>query len=186
MLLRYLDRLLRTDSGKQAATLLEIIPMIISKVSGRVILSVREHLQNRLEEGETVREPASRIFANSKGKAWVEPDRRRPLPGNLVRKILEIFDGEVLRRLPEIERLVVNSEVLGMAIPLSDKHRSEGFGVMPRGSVLPVAKGIIRFFVYWKQRSENTDYDLSALMLDGKFEEVDQISWTNLRWVRLF
>src|SRR5262249_7888942 len=153
-------------------TLLEILPTVISKVSGRVILSVREHLQNRLEKGETERGAASRIFANSKGKAWVEPDRRPPLPGDLVGKLFGIFDAEVLRRLPEIERLVVNSEAFGLAVPLSDKSKSEGFGVMPRGSVLPVAKGILRFFVYWKEKSERTDYDLSALMLDENFQQV--------------
>jgi stress response protein SCP2 len=177
MLFRSLDRILRTASAQDADALFETLPEVITKVSGRVIMSAREHFQNRLIEWET----PHRVFANSKGKAWVTPDARTPLSQDLVEKLFDIFDAELLRRLPDIEHLVVNREVLGLALPLSDKNKSGGFAIMPRGSALPVADGILRFFVYWKQKSERTDYDLSVLMLNEKFEYVNQLSWTNLR-----
>ena len=56
--------------------------------------------------------------------------------------------------------------MLSLALPLSEKTKAVGFAVMPRGSVLPVANSILRFFFYWRQRQQRTDYDLSALMLD--------------------
>ena len=38
----------------------------------------------------------------------------------------------------------------------------------------------MRFFVYWKQREQVTDYDLSVLLLDDDFVFAGQVSWTNL------
>ena len=38
----------------------------------------------------------------------------------------------------------------------------------------------MRFFVYWKQRAQVTDYDLSVLLLDDEFLFAGQVSWTNL------
>ena len=38
----------------------------------------------------------------------------------------------------------------------------------------------MRFFVYWKQREQRTDYDLSVLLLDDDFLLAGQVSWTNL------
>jgi hypothetical protein len=71
--------------------------------------------------------------------------------------------------------------VLNLALPLSDKSRADGFGTFARGSVVPVTGEISRFFVHWRQKSRRTDYDLSVLFLDRKFNSIGQTSWTNLR-----
>ncbi|PIZ56544.1 hypothetical protein COY23_03075 [bacterium (Candidatus Torokbacteria) CG_4_10_14_0_2_um_filter_35_8] len=68
--------------------------------------------------------------------------------------------------------------MLSLALPLSEKTKAVGFAVMPRGSVLPVANSILRFFFYWRQRQQRTDYDLSALMLDENFQYTGHVSWT--------
>jgi stress response protein SCP2 len=52
---------------------------------------------------------------------------------------------------------------------------------MPRGSVVPIDGNLLRFFMYWKQKHERTDYDLSVITLGESYEQLDQISWTNLR-----
>ena len=177
MLFRSLDRILRTASAQETPTLLETLSTAITKVSGRVILSARERLQNRL----VVRVTPSRIFANSKGKAWVARDDRAPLPIDVALNLINVFDAELLRRLPDVERLVVSREALSIALPLSDKNKSDGFGVMPRGSALPVAEGTLRFFVHCRQKRKRTDYDLLTLLLDERFQFVNQLSYTNLR-----
>lgn len=176
MLFRNLDRILRSVPESELGTLLKTVQTVIGKVSGRVILSVREHLQNRVSEN------TSRIFANSKGKAWVTGDNRKPLNSDVVGRLFTILDTEVLRRIPDASHLVVDSRVLNLALPLSDKNKAHGFGIMPRGSVSAVANSILRFFVYWKEKSQRTDYDLSVLMLDENFQSVGQVSWTNLRY----
>ena len=174
LLFRNLDRILRA-SPSTVGPLLEPLRGTSERVSGRVLLSVREHLQNRLVSG------GSRVFANSKGKAWVTPDEREPLPGNTIAAVYNILDTEISRRLPPVSRLVVDRGVMTVALPLSEKTRASGFGVMPRGTILPVEKDTLRFFVYWKEKSQRTDYDLSAIYLDRDFKEAGQVSYTNLR-----
>lgn len=82
--------------------------------------------------------------------------------------------------MPRPERLVVDPAVLSLAVPLSDRSAPTGFGVMPRGSVVPVSGDRVRFFVYWRQASQRTDFDLSALLLDDGFTTADHLSYTNL------
>ena len=183
MLFRNLDRLLVVASdvesgpheGMPTGYLLLKVRDVIEKVSGRVILSVREHLQNRIVAG-TVR-----IFTNSKGKAWVEAEDRQPLSQDTVEAFNRIFDAEILRRLPDVTSLFVETAALGIALPLSEKNKSDGFGILPRGSVMPVPRGLLRFFVYWKEATERTDYDLSVFTLDKSFQALSQCSWTDLR-----
>jgi stress response protein SCP2 len=52
--------------------------------------------------------------------------------------------------------------------------------VLPRGSVSAVVPGdqdVLSFFVYWRQKAQRTDYDLSALMVSGDFTVSDFVSW---------
>jgi hypothetical protein len=72
--------------------------------------------------------------------------------------------------------------VLPVALPLSERSTPAGFGVMPRGSVVPVAGDRLRFFVYWREAATRTDFDLSALLLDDDFTPVGHLAWTHLMW----
>ncbi len=95
------------------------------------------------------------------------------------RRLTAVIDAEVTRRLPDYGTILIDPAILGVALPLSGKAVAPGFGLMPRGSVSLVEGEILRFFVYWKQRSERTDYDLSALLLTDDFLFGEQVSWTN-------
>ena len=175
LLFRNLDRILiaLAPSGRFDA-IVKAVQAVIGKVSAKVILSVREYLLNRLQKQNL------RVFANRKGTAHVQEDAREALDTDLVNFLFEIFDAEILDRLPVIDRLVVHKNILNVAIPLSDKTKASGFSVMPRGSEVPVTGEVLRFFMYWKQKQERTDYDLSALELDEKFQALGSISWTRL------
>lgn len=175
VLFRNVDRILRVATNQETATLLNIVQMTISKVSGRVILSLREHLQDRLSQGQR------RIFANKKGTAWVETDKREPFKLGTVNRFFDIFDGAITSRIPTFGNLLIDKDILDVAVPLSDKSKASGFGIMPRGSITSVGDGILRFFIYWKEKDERTDYDLSALLLDDNFEYHGHLSYTNLR-----
>jgi hypothetical protein len=39
---------------------------------------------------------------------------------------------------------------------------------------------VLRFFTYWKETKQTTDYDLSAVMLNEEFKQIAHISWTAL------
>ncbi|PPS73837.1 MULTISPECIES: TerD family protein [Streptomyces] len=175
-LFRALDLLLRIAAGQEerdavVAAAVEVAP----EVSGRVVLSVREHFHNRERETD---EP--RIFVNRRGRAWVAPDGRPPVPAADRERLIAALDTEIRRRLPAPGRLLLDPEVLDVALPLSGRATATGFGVLPRGSVSQVDGELLRFFVYWKQTEFRTDYDLSALLLHSDYSTDSWLSYTAL------
>ncbi|WFE93515.1 hypothetical protein [Micromonospora sp. WMMD987] len=176
LLLRSADRLLRLASAAERATVVEAVTGALGSASGRVLLALREHVDNRLTPA-----PA-RMYASRSRTAWVGPDERPPLPAGLVAELSSLLDAEIGARLPEPSRpLVVDPEVLDVALPLSGKASEGGFAVMPRGSRAPVSGELLRFFTYWRQTGRRTDHDLSLLLLDEDFHSAGQVSWTNYR-----
>ncbi|NUP00839.1 MAG: TerD family protein [Nonomuraea sp.] len=177
-LLRRLDHLLRTGAAATVpASVLEAVLEAAGKAaasaSGRVLLSLREHLHNRLA-------PApGRVFVNRNGRAWATDDHRPPLAHDIVARAASVLDEEITRRLPDPGRLIVDPEMLDVALPLSGKSVTPGLGMLPRGSLTRVDGELLRFFVHWRQAGQRTDYDLSALMLDASYGAPEHISWTN-------
>jgi hypothetical protein len=176
MLLRALDRLLRTATPQQIPDVVAAVERVVGApaLSGRVLLSLREFLHNR-----TTPAPA-RAFTNRRGRVWVATKQLSPLPSAPVERVLDLLDAEIVRRLPKGGTVVVDPAVRPVTLPLSQRSTASGFGVLPRGSHTPVDGTYLRFFVYWRQRELRTDYDLSALMLDDRFRKVGQLSYTNL------
>ncbi|SDU14930.1 TerD family protein [Jiangella alkaliphila] len=174
LLVRALDRILRTAAPDDLSFALETVEEVAGRVSGRVLLSLREHLANRSAP------EATRFFVNRSARAWSEPDLRPPLESAVVERLTALLDGEIVRRLPERGTIVVDPQVLDLAVPLSDKTAGGGFGVMARGSVVPVDGPAVRFFTYWRQQRVRTDFDLSVALLDADFESAGHVSWTNL------
>ncbi|MFC4039540.1 hypothetical protein ACFO1B_14005 [Dactylosporangium siamense] len=174
LLLRSADRLLRLASPSERAGVVEPITGALGSASGRVLCSLREHVGNRLT-------PASaRLYANRSRRAWVGADERPPLPAELIAELSARLDAEIGARLPDPQRpLLVDPDVLDVALPLSGKAAEGGFAVLPRGSRAPVSGELLRFFTYWRETSRRTDFDLSVLLLDGKFRTAGQVSWTN-------
>ncbi|MHC0433210.1 TerD family protein [Streptomyces sp. O3] len=175
-LFRTLDRLLRIAAGQEerdavVAAVVEVAP----EVSGRVVLSVREHLHNRERETD---EP--RIFVNRRGRAWAAPDVRPPVPAADRDRLIAALDAELRRRLPAPGRLLLDPDVLDVALPLSGRATAAGVGVLPRGSVSEVGGELLRFFVYWKETEHRTDYDLSALLLHSDYSTDSWLSYTEL------
>lgn len=171
---RSADRLFRAAPDSGAVHLvLDALGATAPDVSGRVLLSVREHLQNRSFPG------AGRLFANRLGRAWAAPDWRDTLDRGVIAEACALIDAEVMRRLPP-GRIVVDAGIAGAALPLSGKPLPAGLGIFPRGSVTKVEGELLRFFIYWRQRRRRTDYDLSALFLDEQYANPRHISWTRL------
>ncbi|AOP47598.1 TerD family protein [Streptomyces lydicus] len=175
-LFRSLDRLLRmclTQDEREAVV--AAAEQVADRVSGRVLLSVREHLHNR--PGET---GERRVFVNRLGRAWVTSDERPPVLPDERKRLISALDAELRRRLPAPEHLLIDPDVLDVALPLSGKATASGLGVLPRGSLSPVDGELLRFFVHWKQTHRTTDYDLSALMLNADYSTRCWLSYTAL------
>ncbi|PWJ03990.1 hypothetical protein DKG34_29410 [Streptomyces sp. NWU49] len=178
-LFRALDLLLRiaADQEERDAVVAAAV-QVAPEVSGRVVLSVREHFQNRERKTD---EP--RIFVNRRGRGWVTADVRPPVPAADRDLLITALDAEMRRRLPAPGRLLLDPEVLDVALPLSGRATAAGLGVLPRGSVSAVDGERLRFFVYWKQTEHRTDYDLSALLLRADYSTASWLSYTSLRAV---
>ncbi|MFI5551429.1 TerD family protein [Streptomyces sp. NPDC051738] len=175
-LFRALDRLLRmARTQEERFAVVAAAEEVAPQVAGRVLLSVREHLHNRAKEtGER------RVFVNRLGRAWVTEDTRQAVLPSFRLRGTTMLDAELRRRLPAPGHLLIDPAVLDVALPLSGKAVSSGLGVLPRGSLSTIDGELLRFFVYWKQKSRDTDYDLSALMLDDAYRTVSWLSYTNL------
>ncbi|WMX44428.1 hypothetical protein RGF97_05545 [Streptomyces roseicoloratus] len=181
VLFRSLDRLLRTaaDDGRRDAVL-AAAERAAPRVSGRVVLSVRDHIANRADGSGGSRSGPRRVFVNRRGAAWVTEDTRPTLPAEARERLVALLDAETLRRLDVPERLLVDPAVLDVALPLSGRAAAAGIGTLPRGSVSPVDGDLLRFFTYWKQSAHRTDHDLSALVLDADYDAVTWLSYTAL------
>ncbi|MFI9155209.1 hypothetical protein [Streptomyces sp. NPDC053367] len=175
-LYRALDRLLRTASDEaERDAVVAAARRTAGQVSGRVLLSVREHLHNRCGASDR-----QRVFVNRAGGAWVAADDRPRLPETGRAALVAALDAETARRLPDPGHLLIEPGMLDVALPLSGRAAASGFGVLPRGSVSRVEGELLRFFVYWRQTRRDTDYDLSALMLSAEYKTLSWLSWTAL------
>jgi hypothetical protein len=176
-LVRRVDHLLRSAADDaDAAALLRAVEEALPGVSGRVLLSLRQHLENRRAAGS-----GRRVFVNRLGGAWAGADNRAPLPAEALATLVDACDAEVLRRLPRADVFVVDPDFLDVALPLSGRARPGGTGILPRGSRTRVTGELLRFFVHWRQNDQRTDLDLSCLLLDADFTRSDHVSWTRLR-----
>lgn len=175
-LFRSADRLLRTArTQEERDVVVAAAEEVVGEVSGRVVLSLREHLHNRAGA-----RAAHRIFVGRRGRAWAGDDTRPPLPPKERERLIFVLDDEIRRRLPPVDRLLIDPDALDVALPLSGKATASGMGVLPRGSYSAVDGELLRFFVYWKEARHRTDYDLSALLLDARYETVTWLSYTAL------
>jgi hypothetical protein len=174
LLLRQVDRAARVLDGADMHVLTDAVESAAPKASGRVLLSLREHLDNRATSEK------ARVFVNRRGRAWIQPDFRPPIDTATIGALTAVLDAHIAERLPKGGHLVVDPAVYGAAVPLSGKNQGNGFQVMPRGSRTPVTADHLRFFVYWKETADRTDFDLSAVLLDEKFDAVGHLGFTNL------
>lgn len=178
VLFRRLDWLLRAGAALNADgfAVIHAAEAAAPRVSGRVLLSVREHLGNRTAGPGDVR-----VFAGKAARAWVTPDTRPPLDAGIVAELASVIDAEITRRLPAPGHLITDSDILSAALPLSGKAMPAGsIGTWPRGSITPLSGDRLRFFTHWQQDADRTDYDLSLHLLDGSFAVSGRVSFTSL------
>ncbi len=175
-LVRSIDQIARKGSDEQFLNLIMALEENVNRVAGRVLLSVIEHLDNRKAES------TYRLFINRKGTGFASDKGLSPLAGPRITKLQKLLWKELARRVPATDTLVIDERLATVATPISEKSKSEGFRVLPRGSTfaLDPVKHLLRFFCYWKQKAERTDYDLSVAFYDKDFQSLGHGSWTNL------
>lgn len=180
LIVRSMDRILRTFPNEYGF-IVDALPKILRNVSTRVLVG----LYNSLEGRDT---PSTRrAFTNRKGKTHVqEVDTRATIPSVVIVSVRDALKSEIAKRVFGGRNIVLGDEyTLHMAVPTSEKNTVKGVGSWSVGTRMPVKSigdhRILRFFMYWHQASQRTDYDLSVLLLDKDFGLVNHCSFTSLR-----
>lgn len=173
-LMRAADHLLRSADGPRSeAGVLAAIASAAPGASLRVLLALREHCDNRGGD-------APRLFVPQNGRGCVVPDVRSPIPEGTLAALRAALDESIGSKLPGVSSVTIDPSAARLALPISGKNRPNGIGMLPRGSIIPVGGTSVRFFIYWKEREQRTDYDLSVQFLNADFEHAGHVSWTQL------
>lgn len=177
VLIRWADRLVRTARPEQQEQVVDGIARALPSVSGRVLCSLRGHLEN------ADRPNPERVFVTRRGRPHLERETREPLPLDAAARLADLVDDEIARRLRAPGTLVVHPAVLPVALPVTGKAAADGHDVLPRGTTSWAAPStdVLRLFVHWREAADRTDFDLSVLLLDDEFRAIGQVSWTNLQ-----
>ena len=178
VLFRNLDRVLRKISKTENFNFIKTLELIedsSKSVSGRVLLSVRQHLTNRLNNN------SNRVFVNKKGSIYTTSENRESINPDYIHLVNSKIDEELYRR--KNNTLIIEEDMKEAAIPITEKNIPEGFSVYPRGSKIKIDTEILRFFCYWREQMISTDLDLSAIILDENFNKLYHISYTNLKGI---
>mgnify|MGYP006425352803 CR=1 FL=1 len=175
---RYLDFALRSCRMKEKVSrVLDFFREASVTVSSKVLVSLFEHFNNR-------NRTPFRLFINRKGTNFVQENDLVLLDENTAYSIIIIVFAELKLRFEQLgyTHLYFSEKSQKCAIPKSAKHVPSGLDVQTQGSRIPIDRGAstLRFFVYWKEKTFRTDYDLSLLRFDSDFNFCGQVSYTNL------
>ena len=104
--------------------------------------------------------------------------RQSVLPPERVEMLLETMQRKLRRMLSgKLGRIYISPAMYRVALPLQENTANGGYGVLPKGSRLPIPKGKkIRAFTYWK---EVDDIDLSVIGLGANGEQME-FSWRTM------
>jgi hypothetical protein len=185
---RRLDHVLRSTTN--AATRAQIITefeRVARNVSPTVLLQARNAFVTR---GSDIR-----VFfpKGSVAKMQSVNDERNSLSFADRGRVVSVIDAALARIFSSRENLgkvYVDPALKNIAIPFGLRNASRALRTLARGSRLPLDSetGVIRFFIWWKDAKaggwgygSHTDVDLSAVVLDDKFNRVFDITYYNLR-----
>ena len=177
---RRLDHLLRTDPQSRGLVLTEFAG-VANRVSTPVLLQVSRHFLARTGPADL------RVFfpKGSLAKAQAIPNTLPPLGDAVCLQVSAVCEEALIdrfRTLPALGRTYVDEELKNYVAPFAMRSASRSFRTLVRGSKLPLPEGkALRFFVWWKNGAKRTDIDLSAAMLDEKFNLIDLVSYYNLK-----
>lgn len=177
---RRLDHLLRLNAAEQSAVI-AAFGDVAQKVSTPVLLQVRHHFSVRPNPSNL------RVFfpKGNVAKAQGIENNLPPLATNVCNAVVTACEERLVERflaLPPLGKVYIDPELSNYVMPFAMRSASKSLRTLVRGTKLPLPAGdVLRFFIWWKNGSERTDIDLSAVLLNDAFEYVDVLSYYNLK-----
>ena len=172
---RRLDHVLRLTS--EAPTIVKGFCSVVDQVSTRVLLQLLGHMQTRNKR-------LSERVVYPKGmdqKAMVVQTDFPRLKADTLKQINTAIRDSLSRRFGELDSLGnvwIDPNLMDCPLPSGQRSASESLHTVARGTGMPIGdKNALRFFIYWKGQ----DIDLSATYHDEDFNQLANVSYTNLR-----
>ncbi|MER5732130.1 MXAN_6230/SCO0854 family RING domain-containing protein [Streptomyces sp. NPDC002138] len=185
-LVRRLDHLMRLHTGDlPVPELARALERGLPSVGPGPLLSALGALRVRAED----RLGARRVFfpRGEVLRAQSVAEDRPPLPAPLVRAVVGLLEGEVLRRFARpgerpYELAVIDSGLGALAVPFAERDTARSLVAVPRGSVQGLPPGeVLRLFLHWTEpRGHRTDLDLSVAFFDADWRFTGRCDYTRL------
>ncbi|CCF15198.1 putative uncharacterized protein [Brevibacillus laterosporus GI-9] len=183
-LARRLDHIIRLSVDWQPIT--HAFEKIVDQVSSPVLLQVMTHFANR-----HIPQAVRTFFPKGNvAKVQVSADTLAPLPKEIGDSIISICQKELMQRfsqLPPLGYVYVDEQLRNYNVPFSQRSAQKALRTITRGSKLDLPAGnTIRFFTWWREGivnqvpTDRVDVDLSAVMYDHNWNDLEHISYTNL------
>ncbi|HYH75527.1 MAG TPA: TerD family protein [Candidatus Saccharimonadales bacterium] len=178
-LARRMDNLLRTMHNSPA--ILTALEEVAPQVSSPVLLQLMAHMQHRNEPRDI------RVFfpKGSVSKLAAVANTLPVVPEADRQAVVSICREALIKRykaLPPLGKVYLDEGLRSFTVPFATRSTSRALKTVGRGSRFKLGKGpVVRFFIWWKDGTERTDIDLSALGLDENSNFKMQITYYNLK-----
>lgn len=175
---RRLDHLLRMDI--KPITVLRTFNTVSDKVSTPVLLQVMNHFANR--------DSTIRAFMPKGNVAKIQTVANNlPAIRQVVcKRVVSICRDALLRRFSKLDRLGkvwIDPVLKKYNVPFSQRSASKALKTLVRGSRVGIdnSKPFLRFFIWWHEKDQRIDVDLSATAFDNEWNHHRDITFWNLR-----
>lgn len=178
---RRLDELLRNFDEKEQ--IIKAFKEVSGQIATPVLLQVRAHFAARNQEKKEFR-----VFfpKGMTAKAYVIKNNMKKMDEVYCKKIVGICNQALLSAYSELEplgKVYINTELCNYLVPFSQRSAQRALKTIVRGSRIAINQetNIIRSFIYWREKEERVDIDLSAVILSKNWNWLDHISFTRLK-----
>ena len=188
---RRLDHLLRLADGDADISneIVTAFSVIAKTVSTPVLLQVYNHFKNRKNGGSRTFFPKGNVC-----KLQVSEEKLPSIDEGYCLRIVEGIRSALVERfknLPSLGNVYLDENLQNYFVPFALRSASKALKTLTRGSHINLPEGdCVRMFLWWKNLgkddndrydSSRVDIDLSVLLLDDEWSQVDQIAYYNLR-----
>ncbi|MDP9402020.1 MAG: TerD family protein [Actinomycetota bacterium] len=120
---------------------------------------------------------------------WTAPERRGPLPADLVAELRGTVDRELIRRAQLLERFdlaIIDVQLANIPAPTRTRTATSQLAGWTRGSRIPVpGHDVIRLFLHWVELpGTRVDLDLSCAFYRADWSHAGHCDYTTLRFAR--
>ena len=88
---------------------------------------------------------------------------------------------EILSKKEPLGKVFIDKNLEKYVAPLKMRDTSKTLMPMERGTRIDIENKKIRLFLHWVENTRNTDLDLSIVLYDEDFYEIDDVSYMNLK-----